>query len=169
MKITIKLLSDLCTCSGETYNSVVDMDVVYDENGIPYIPAKRIKGCIREAALEMKERFIGLMGQEYPVVFGTFHSVFSRILRAEAQKQKMIKEAEGQAAAILKVQQANADGIKFLNEAAPDQAVLTLKSLEAFAKAADGKATKLIIPSEISGIAGLASSLTEIVTKNSES
>lgn len=55
MKITIKLLSDLCTCSGETYNSVVDMDVVYDENGIPYIPAKRIKGCIREAALEMKE------------------------------------------------------------------------------------------------------------------
>ena len=81
----------------------------------------------------------------------------------------MIKEAEGQAAAILKVQQANADGIKFLNEAAPDQAVLTLKSLEAFAKAADGKATKLIIPSEISGIAGLASSLTEIVTKNSES
>ena len=54
MKITIKLLSDLCTCSGETYNSDVDMDVVYDENGIPYIPAKRIKGCIREAAHEMK-------------------------------------------------------------------------------------------------------------------
>ena len=63
----------------------------------------------------------------------------------------------------------HARSIKFLNEAAPDQAVLTLKSLEAFAKAADGKATKLIIPSEISGIAGLASSLTEIVTKNSES
>ena len=52
MRIKIKLLSDLCTCSGETYNSIVDMDVVYDENGIPYIPAKRIKGCIREAALE---------------------------------------------------------------------------------------------------------------------
>ena len=91
------------------------------------------------------------------------------ILRAEAKKEATIREAEGQAQAILAVQQANADGIKFLNEAAPDQAVLTLKSLEAFAKAADGKATKLIIPSEISGIAGLASSLTEIVTKNSES
>ena len=51
MKLTIKLLSDLCTYSGDTYNSVVDTDVVYDENGIPYIPAKRIKGCIREAAL----------------------------------------------------------------------------------------------------------------------
>ena len=93
----------------------------------------------------------------------------SAILRAEATKEATIRRAEGEAEAILKVQQANADGIKFLNEAAPDQAVLTLKSLEAFAKAADGKATKLIIPSEISGIAGLASSLTEIVTKNSES
>ena len=65
MKITIKLLSDLCTCSGETYNSVVDMDVVYDENGIPYIPAKRIKGCIREAALEMKEMGKIVHGTEY--------------------------------------------------------------------------------------------------------
>ena len=93
----------------------------------------------------------------------------SAILRAEATKEATIRRAEGEAEAILKVQQANADGIKFLNEAAPDQAVLTLKSLEAFAKAADGKATKLIIPSEISGIAGLASSLTEIVTKDKES
>lgn len=55
MKIQIKLLSDLCTCSGETYNSIVDTDVTYDENGIPYIPAKRIRGCIREAGLEMLE------------------------------------------------------------------------------------------------------------------
>ena len=55
MKITIKLLSDLCTASGETHNSMVDTDIVYDEYGIPYIPAKRIKGCIREAALEMME------------------------------------------------------------------------------------------------------------------
>ena len=55
MKIKIELLSDLCTCSGETYNSMVDMDVVYDENGIPYIPAKRLKGCVRESALEMQE------------------------------------------------------------------------------------------------------------------
>lgn len=62
MKIKIELLSDLCTCSGETYNSMVDMDVVYDENGIPYIPAKRLKGCIRESALEMQE--LGIITQE---------------------------------------------------------------------------------------------------------
>ena len=72
------------------------------------------------------------------------------------------KEAEGQAEAILKVQQANADGIRFLKEAGADEAVLTMKSLEAFAKAADGKATKIIIPSEIQGIAGLVKSVTEI-------
>ena len=76
-------------------------------------------------------------------------------LRAEAQKEAMIREAEGQAEAIMKVQQANADGIRFLKEAGADEAVLTMKSLEAFAKAADGKATKIIIPSEIQGIAGL--------------
>lgn len=69
MKIQIKLLSDLCTCSGETYNSIVDTDVTYDENGIPYIPAKRIRGCIREAGLEMLE--FGLISQqEYEKVFG---------------------------------------------------------------------------------------------------
>ena len=84
------------------------------------------------------------------------------ILRAEAEKEKMIKEAEGQAEAILKVQQANADGIRFLKEAGADEAVLTMKSLEAFAKAADGKATKIIIPYEIQGIAGLVKSVTEI-------
>lgn len=74
----------------------------------------------------------------------------------------MIKEAEGQAEAILKVQQANADGIRFLKEAGADEAVLTMKSLEAFEKAADGKATKIIIPSEIQGIAGLVKSVTEV-------
>ena len=84
-------------------------------------------------------------------------------LRAEAAKEKMIKEAEGQAEAVLKVQQATAEGIRMVKEAGADQAVLTLKSLEAFQKAADGKATKIIIPSELQGIAGLASSLKEIV------
>jgi len=69
MKIRIKLLSDLCTCSGETYNSIVDMDVVYDEYGIPYIPAKRIKGCIREAALEMVELGI-IRDDQYEKIFG---------------------------------------------------------------------------------------------------
>ena len=84
------------------------------------------------------------------------------ILRAEAKKEATVKEAEGQAEAILKIQQANADGLKMLREAAPDEAVLQLKSLEAFAKAADGKATKIIIPSEIQGIAGLTKSIAEI-------
>ena len=82
-----------------------------------------------------------------------------------AQKERMIKEAEGQAEAVLKVQNANAEGIRMIREAGADQAVLTLKSLEAFAKAADGKSTKIIIPSDIQGIAGLASSLKEIITE----
>ena len=89
----------------------------------------------------------------------------SAILRAEAQKEKMIRESEGQAEAILKVQQATADGIKMVREAGADDAVLKLKSLEAFAKAADGQATKIIIPSEIQGLAGLATSFKEIITK----
>lgn len=84
------------------------------------------------------------------------------ILRAEAKKEATIREAEGQAQAIVAVQQANADGIRFLNEAKPGNAVLQLKSLEAFEKAADGKATKIIIPSEIQGIAGLVKSVVEI-------
>lgn len=84
------------------------------------------------------------------------------ILRADAKKEATIREAEGQAKAILSVQHANAEGIKFLNEAAPGNPVLQLKSLEAFEKAADGKATKIIIPSEIQGIAGLAKSLVEV-------
>ena len=118
---------------------------------------------------EKKSAILRAEGQKESLILSAEAEKQSAILRAEATKEATIRRAEGEAEAILKVQQANADGIKFLNEAAPDQAVLTLKSLVAFAKAADGKATKLIIPSEISGIAGLASSLTEIVTKNSES
>ncbi len=118
---------------------------------------------------EKKSAILRAEGQKESLILSAEAEKQSAILRAEATKEATVRRAEGEAEASLKVQQANADGIKFLNEAAPDQAVLTLKSLEAFAKAADGKATKLIIPSEISGIAGLASSLTEIVTKNSES
>lgn len=88
----------------------------------------------------------------------------SAILRAEAQKEKMICEAEGEAEAILKVQQATADGIRMIREAGADEAVLRIKSLEAFERAADGKATKIIIPSEIQGIAGLAASVKELVS-----
>ncbi len=89
----------------------------------------------------------------------------SAILRAEAVKESKMREAEGEAQAILSVQQATAKAIELLNAANPSQAVLTIKSLDAFAKAADGKATKIIIPSEIQGIAGLASSLKNIISE----
>jgi regulator of protease activity HflC (stomatin/prohibitin superfamily) len=88
----------------------------------------------------------------------------SAILRAEAQKEKMIREAEGEAEAILKVQQAKADVIRMIREAGADEAVLRIKSLEAFEKASDGQATKIIIPSEIQGLAGLATSVKELVS-----
>ena len=90
------------------------------------------------------------------------------ILNAEAVKEAKIREAEGEAQAIIQVQTALADSIKLINEAAPGEGVLTLKSLEAFAKAADGKATKIIIPSEIQGIAGLVSSLGEVVKTDND-
>lgn len=88
------------------------------------------------------------------------------ILRAEAKKEATVREAEGQAEAILKIQQANADGLRFLKEADPSNEVLQLKSLEAFAKAADGKATKIIIPSEIQGMAGLVKSIAEVAKED---
>lgn len=86
------------------------------------------------------------------------------ILRAEAVKEAKIREAEGEAQAILAVQKANADAIRMINEANPGEAVIAIKGLEAFAKAADGKATKIIIPSEIQNLAGLATSLKELIT-----
>ena len=86
----------------------------------------------------------------------------SAILRAEAQKQRMIREAEGEAEAIRTVKKAEADGLKLIKDAGADEAVLRLKSLEAFEKAADGQATKIIIPSEIQGLAGLAKSVVEV-------
>lgn len=84
------------------------------------------------------------------------------ILRAEAEKEKMIREAEGEAEAILKVQQAQADGLRFLKEAGADQAVLTLKSFETLGRVAEGKATKIIIPSEIQNLAGMVKAVTEV-------
>ena len=88
----------------------------------------------------------------------------SAILRADAQKQTQILEAEGQAEAIIKVQQATAEGIRLLNEAGASEEVIKLRALEAFQAAADGKATKIIIPSEIQGLAGLATSFKEVIT-----
>ena len=120
----------------------------------------------REAILraegEKKSTVLVAEGKKESAILDAEAEKQAAILRAEAEKEKRIREAEGQAEAILKVQQANADGIRFLKEAGADEAVLTMKSLEAFAKAADGKATKIIIPSEIQSIAGLVKSVTEI-------
>ncbi len=102
-------------------------------------------------------------GKKESVILDAQAEKESAILRAEAEKEKRIREAEGEAEAILKVQQAEADGIRFIKDAGADEAVLRIKSLEAFAKAADGQATKLIIPSEIQGMAGLAGSIKELV------
>ena len=122
----------------------------------------------REAILraegEKKSTILVAEGKKESAILDAEAEKQAAILKAEAQKERMIKEAEGQAEAVLKVQHANAEGIRMIREAGADQAVLTLKSLEAFGKAADGKATKIIIPSEIQGLAGLASSLKEIVT-----
>ena len=122
----------------------------------------------REAILiaegQKKSTILVAEGKKQSAILDAEAEKQAAILRAEAHKERMIKEAEGQAEAVLKVQNANAEGIRMIREAGADEAVLTLKSLEAFARAADGKATKIIIPSDIQGIAGLASSLKEIVT-----
>ena len=119
---------------------------------------------ILRAEGEKKSTILVAEGKKESAVLEAEAEKQSAILRAEAQKEKMIREAEGEAEAILKVQKAEADGLRFIKEAGADNAVLQLKSLEAFAKAADGKATKIIIPSEIQGIAGLVKGLTEVGT-----
>ena len=122
--------------------------------------------AILKAEGEKKSTILVAEGKKESAILDAEAEKQAAILKAEAQKEKMIREAEGQAEAILKVQQANADGIRFLKEAGADESVLALKSLEAWAKVADGKATKIIIPSEIQGIAGLAKSVTEIALEN---
>ena len=121
----------------------------------------------REAILraegEKKSTVLVAEGQKESAILEAQAEKEAAILRAEAQKEKMIREAEGQAEAIKKVQQATADGIRMIKEAGADEAVLQLKSLEAFGKAAEGNATKIIIPSEIQGIAGLATSIKEVM------
>ncbi|MDE7424127.1 MAG: SPFH/Band 7/PHB domain protein [Lachnospiraceae bacterium] len=112
---------------------------------------------------EKNSRILVAEGKKASAILEAEAEKEAAILRAEAKKEAMIREAEGQAEAILRVQKANAQGIQFLNEAGTTSEVLQLKSLEAFAKAADGKATKIIIPSEIQGLAGLATSVTELV------
>jgi len=120
----------------------------------------------REAILraegEKKSTILVAEGQKESAILEAEAEKEAAILRAEAKKEAMIREAEGQAEAILRVQKANADGIRFLNESAPTAQVLQLKSYEAFTKAADGKATKIIVPSEIQNLAGLVTSVKEV-------
>ena len=118
---------------------------------------------ILRAEGEKKSAILVAEGHKESIILAAEADKQSTILRAEATKEATIREAEGEAVAILKVQEANAQGIRLLNEANPTDGILTIKSLEAFAKAADGKATKIIIPSEIQGIAGLAASIKETV------
>ncbi len=118
--------------------------------------------AILKAEGEKKSTILVAEGNKQSVILEAEAEKQSAILRAEAEKERRIREAEGEAEAILKVQQAKADGIKFLREAGADEAVLRMKSLEAFEKAADGKATKIIIPSELQAMAGLAKSVVEV-------
>lgn len=124
----------------------------------------------REAILraegEKKSTVLVAEGKKESAILDAEAEKTAAILRAEAQKEKMIREAEGQAEAILKVQKANADGLRFLKEAGADETVLALKSFEALTKVADGKATKIIIPSELQNVAGTLTALAETVKKD---
>jgi len=122
--------------------------------------------AILKAEGEKKSTILVAEGKKQSAILDAEADKQAAILHAEAEKEKRIKEAEGQAEAILKIQQANADGIRMIKEAGADEAVLHIKSLEAFAKAADGKATKIIIPSEIQSLAGLVTSVKEIAAKD---
>ncbi len=121
----------------------------------------------REAILraegEKKSAILVAEGEKAAAILKAEAEKESQILKAEAEKESAIRIAEGEAQAILSVQEATASGIRMLNEASPTESVLTIKSLEAFAKAADGKATKIIIPSEIQGLAGLATGLKSVI------
>ena len=118
--------------------------------------------AILKAEGEKKSTILVAEGKKESLILEAEAEKQAAILNAEAEKQKRIKEAEGQAEAIRTVQKATAEGIEFIKQAGADDAVLTLKSLEAFAKAADGRATKIIIPSELQGIAGLTKTIAEV-------
>ena len=168
---------DQTLTSRETINTKMRaaLDVATDPWGIK-VNRVELKNIIPPAAIqeamekqmkaerERRESILRAEGEKKSTILVAEGKKESAILRAEAEKEKMIREAEGEAEAILKVQKAEADGLRFIKEAGADNAVLQLKSLEAFAKAADGKATKIIIPSEIQGIAGLVKGLTEVGT-----
>ena len=129
------------------------------------LPPKEIQNAMEKQMKADRERRVAILkaeGEKKSAILLAEGERESAVLRADAEKQARILEAEGQAEAILKVQRATAEGIKLINEAGATKEVIQIKSLEAFAAAADGKATKIIIPSDIQGLAGLATSLTEI-------
>ena len=133
------------------------------------IPPRDIQDSMEKqmrAERERREAILQAQGQKESQILVAEGEKQSAILRADAAKQAAILEAEGQAAAILKVQQAMADSIKLLNEANPNDQVVKIKALEAFQAAADGKATKIIIPSEIQSLAGLAASVQTLMEKD---
>ena len=123
---------------------------------------------ILQAEGEKRSSILVAEGEKESMILRAEAEKEAAILKADAEKEATIRRAEGEAEAILKVQQATAEGLKMLNEASPDRNVIAIKSLEAFAKAADGKATKIIIPSEIQSMAGLAAGLKEIVSDEKE-
>ena len=130
------------------------------------LPPKEIQNAMEKqmkAERERREAILRAEGEKRAAILEAEGEKESAILRADAKKQQQILEAEGQAEAILKVQTATAEGIRLINEAKPSDAVIRLKAMEAFAAAADGKATKIIVPSEIQGIAGLAAGVVEAV------
>ena len=170
---------DQTLTSRETINTKMraSLDVATDPWGIKVnrvelkniIPPAAIQDAMEKqmkAERERREAILRAEGEKKSTVLVAEGEKESVILKAEAEKEKRIKEAEGEAEAILKVQQANADGIRFIREEGADQAVLTIKSLEAFEKAADGKATKIIIPSELQSLAGLVKSAKEVIKED---
>ncbi|MEE1047893.1 MAG: SPFH domain-containing protein [Clostridia bacterium] len=150
----------------------VELKNIIPPSGIREAMEKQMKAererreAILRAEGEKKSAVLVAEGEKESRILQAEAEKQSQILKAEADREAAIRVAEGEAQAILEVQKATAEGLKMLNEANPNQAVITIKSLEAFEKAADGKATKIIIPSEIQNIAGLVTSLTEIAKED---
>ena len=167
---------DQCLTSRDIINS--KMRSILDEATDPWgikvnrvelkniLPPKEIQNAMEKqmkAERERRESILRAEGEKRAAILEAEGEKESAILRADAKKQQQILEAEGQAEAILKVQTATAEGIRLINEASPSEAVIKLKAMEAFASAANGQATKIIIPSEIQSVAGLAAGLMESV------
>jgi len=167
---------DQCLTSRDIINS--KMRSILDEATDPWgikvnrvelkniLPPKEIQNAMEKqmkAERERRESILRAEGEKRAAILEAEGEKESAILRADAKKQQQILEAEGQAEAILKVQTATAEGIRLINEASPSEAVIKLKAMEAFASAANGQATKIIIPSEIQSVAGLAAGLIESV------